>query len=172
MRRIVFALLLVFLFIPVANAFDFNRAEDTDMSRFKLLSMSDDRVVFFDTKTIKYKKDEQGKNMYNVVDVWQRMYYISYDMKNDIENDLNEAGKILSSRQTLEFEIYHCYYNIKEKTYSPVQRIVYDENGKIIYSENFVEHYEEIVPGTGGEIWFNGIKKYAKENHSIIKKRF
>lgn len=172
MKKLAFALLFAFLFIPVAHAFDFNRAEDTDMSRFKLLSMSDDRVVFFDTKTIKYKKDENGKNMYDVIDVWQRMYYISYDMKNDIENDLNEAGKILNRQQALEFEIYHCYYNLKEKTYALVQRIVYDEQGKIVYSENYVEHYEEIVPGTCGELWFNGILKYAKENHSVIKKRF
>lgn len=172
MKKFILALLLVFIAVPVANAIDFDRAEDTDMSRFKLLSMSDDRVVFFDTKTIKYKRDAEGKRINDIIDVWQRMYYVSYDMKDDIEKDLSEAGKVINGRENLEFEIYHCYYNIKEKTYAPVQRIVYDEKGKIVYNESFVERYEEIVPGTGGELWLNGISKYVQENNPTIKKRF
>lgn len=154
----------MFLFIPVTNAFDWSRHVNNE--RFKPLERSYDWAVYFDIKTIKFRFNDDGVDKH-MIDVWQRHYYISDRNKAKIFNELKRYGRA-SDKDMPAYEMYHCVYNLQNRTITPIQRIIYSENGTVLLNNNFKQEAIVIVPDTEPETWLNGIYEYVVANQEKV----
>lgn len=161
LKRFFIAILLILFFVPVAHAFDWSSHVNTQ--RFKQLNRNYDWVVYFDTQTVMFKLDEEGKAVKSVIDVWQRHYYVSERNKENIFAELKRYGRA-NEKDLPAYEMYHCVYNLQNRTIKPIQRIIYSENGTVLFSTNFKQEAIVIVPDTEPEIWLNGVVDYVVNN--------
>lgn len=167
LKRFLATIILLLLFVPVANAFDWARHVNTE--RFKQLDRNYDWVVYFDMKTVKFKLDEEGKPVKHVIDVWQRHYYVSDRNKANIFAELKRYGRA-SEKDLPAYEMYHCVYNLQNRTMKPIQRIIYSENGNVLFNTNFKQEAIVIVPDTEPEIWLDGVVDYVLNNSEQVSK--
>lgn len=166
LKNLVIASLLLCLSTSVASA-GFYWQDHVDKDKFQLVGYTNLYVAFFDTTTIKLKRDNDGNIMPHMIDVWMLHYFI--DEQDAYRRRVFYSGYINEDIQPKYFLI-HKIYDTKNGTEAILSIEEYDEYS-LIHKVDYEEVYIPIMPESINEMGLQAVKKYVKSNYEIIALR-
>ena len=166
LKKAVLTSLLLFLFASVASA-GFAWQEHVDNSKFQLVGHTDSLVAFFDTTTIKLKRDNDGVVIPHMIDVWMIHYFT--DETDAYKRRVFYSGYINEDVQSKYFLIHKIYDTING-TEAILSIEEYDEYG-MIYKVDYKEVYIPIMPDSINKMGLEVTKRYAQANYAVLASR-
>ena len=168
-KRIVLIFSLLLLFTLSANA-QFDWTKHVDTKRYALATQTDRFVFFFDTKTLKFARDEFGKPVEQFVIV-QQIQYFSEKYKDKVTQDLKKSGRTLPADDRVAYYLSHIFYDLHYDRYSVAQVTLYTEKGRIISDDIYPQEFRHLASDSAGAVCLAKIKRYVQDNYSIVVKR-
>lgn len=166
LKRAFLLSLLLFCFNSVASA-NFDWQDHVDKSKFQLVGQTDLLIAFFDTTTIKLKRDNDGKVIPNLIDVWMIHYFTdeqnAYKRREFYSNYINEDIQA-------KYFIIHKIYDTINGTEAILSIEEYDEYS-LIYKVYYSEVYIPIMPESINQMGLNIIKQYLQDNYAVVVSR-
>lgn len=164
---LIFSLLL--LFTISANA-QFDWTKNVDTKRYALATQTDRFVFFFDTKTLKFARDDLGQPFKQII-VVRQIQYFSEEYKDKVTQDMKKNGRSLPADDRVAYYLSHIFYDLEYDRYSVAQVTLYTEKGRVISDEVFPQEFRHLAANSAGAVCLAKIKRYVEENYSVVIKR-
>lgn len=170
MKKKIILLFSLLLFYTTTASAQFDWINQVDIKRYALATQTDKFAFFFDTKTVKFARDEYGKPVEQFI-VVKQLQYFSESYKDQITKEMKQQGKNLAVGDRVAYYISYIFYDVQFNRYSVAQVTLYTEKGRIISDDVYQQEYRHLSEDSAGAVCLVKIKNYVKENYNVVIKR-
>lgn len=151
---------MIFLLITMIILFSLSVCSAEENNRFIVVEENETGTWAFDSSSVKFGKDNQGKVDPFIIDAW-------------IKTTFTEEYKKTNTRNpTLTYMLSHTQFDMRNKKFRSLKLLFYDDSHKLLYNFSYDNsELEDIVPETFNEVLSAKIGHWILNNIETIKER-
>lgn len=130
----------------------------TDDSRWISIKDNNELAVLIDSKTLSsaYRSDKKSNQM---ISYWAKFIPKSAKAKKEIRQHLrNDYPSLKVNSNRISYTLWSCYLDIQNKEAAKALIVYYDNNGKEIFREKTMIHWDPIFPESLEEDLYKAVK--------------